>query len=129
MNFSKKRRSEMANWIIPYVKQYKWRIMLTIIFSLLGIISGALLLFISGYLISKSSLRPENIMVVYVPIVAVRAFSIGQAVFPYLDKLVGHDIVLRILAKYRLTLYRLIEPQAIFLRSRFQMGNILHVLS
>ncbi len=55
--------------------------------------------FISGYLISKSALRPENVMAVYVPIVATRAFSIGQAVFHYIERLVGHDVVLRILEK------------------------------
>lgn len=119
----------MNNWITPYVKQYKARIAYTIIFALLGVASGALLLFVSGYLISKSSLRPENILMVYVPVVAVRAFSIGQAVFPYFDKLVSHDIVLRILAKYRQRLYNIIEPQAIFLQSRFQTGDILSVLS
>lgn len=68
-------------------------------------------------------------MMVYVPIVSVRAFSIGQAVFPYLDKLVSHDIVLRILSDYRKRLYNLLEPQAIFLQSRFQTGDMLSVLS
>src|SRR5690625_3567680 len=119
----------MHNWIIPYIKRYKGRMFLTIFFAFLGVVSGAMLLFVSGYLISKSSLRPENIMIVYVPIVSVRAFSIGQAVFPYLDKLVSHDIVLRILANYRKRLYDIIEPQAIFLQSRFQTGDILSVLS
>src|SRR5690625_6238759 len=91
----------MKDWILPYLEHHKGRISLGIFFGLLGIGSGAMLLFVSGYLISKSSLRPENIMLVYVPIVAVRAFSIGQAVFVYLEKLVNHDIVLRILEKMR----------------------------
>lgn len=68
-------------------------------------------------------------MVVYVPIVAVRAFSIMQAVFPYLEKLMSHDIVLRILSDYRKRLYAVLEPQAVFLQSRFQTGDILSVLS
>src|SRR5699024_10941072 len=119
----------MRSWIIPYMKQYRWRIMLSAVYVLLGVTSGALLLFVSGYLISKSSLQPVNIMVVYVPIVSVRAFSIGQAVFPYLEKLVSHDIVLRILSKYRERLYSILEPQAMFLRSRFQTGDLLILLS
>lgn len=68
-------------------------------------------------------------MIVYVPIVSVRAFSIMQAVFPYLEKIVSHDIVLRILSKYRQRLYSILEPQAVFLQSRFQTGDILSVLS
>lgn len=68
-------------------------------------------------------------MVVYVPIVATRAFSIGQAVFHYIERLVGHDVVLRILEKMRTRLYRIVEPQALFFRSRFQTGDMLGVLS
>ncbi|MEI4622912.1 thiol reductant ABC exporter subunit CydC [Bacillus pfraonensis] len=119
----------MNNWIGPYIKHNKGRMTLTLILGLLGVSSGAMLLFISGYLISKSSLRPENIMAVYVPIVATRAFSIGQAVFHYVERLVGHDVVLRILEKMRTKLYRIVEPQALFLRSRFQTGDVLGVLS
>ncbi len=73
----------MSNWIKPYIQQNKGRMTVTIFLGLLGVSSGAMLLFISGYLISKSALRPENVMAVYVPIVATRAFSIGQAVFHY----------------------------------------------
>ena len=119
----------MNEWMIPYIKKNKGRMTLTIFFAILGVTSGAMLLFVSGYLISKSSLRPENIMIVYVPIVSVRAFSIGQAVFPYLEKLVSHDIVLRILADYRKRVYNILEPQALFLQSRYQTGDILSVLS
>lgn len=119
----------MNNWIFPYMKQYKGRMILSVLFACIGVISGAMLLFVSGFLISKSSLRPENIMIVYVPIVSVRAFSIMQAVFPYLEKLVSHDIVLRILSRYRKRLYMILEPQAVFLQSRFQTGDILSVLS
>lgn len=119
----------MNDWIQPYLKQNKGRITLGIFFGLLGIGSGAMLLFVSGYLISKSSLRPENIMIVYVPIVSVRAFSIGQAVFVYLEKLISHDVVLRILEKMRSRLYKIVEPQALFLSSRYQTGDLLGVLS
>lgn len=119
----------MNNWILPYIKQNKGRLALGMFFGIIGIGSGAMLLFVSGYLISKSALRPENIMIVYVPIVAVRAFSIGQAVFVYLEKLVNHDIVLRILEKMRTRLYNIVEPQALFLNSRYQTGDLLGVLS
>lgn len=119
----------MREWVLPYLKQYKSRMSLSLVLGILGIGSGAMLLFVSGYLISKSSLRPENIMVVYVPVVAVRAFSIGQAVFLYAEKLVSHDLVLRTLENMRRKLYQIVEPQALFLRSRYQTGDLLGVLS
>src|SRR5690625_185143 len=120
---------EMKEWLHPYLKLYKGKIALSLFFGILGVGSGAMLLFMSGYLISKSALRPENIMIVYVPIVAVRAFSIGRAVFLYVEKLASHDLVLRILAKMRVKLYKIVEPQALFLRSRYQTGDLLGVLS
>src|SRR5690625_6372657 len=120
---------EMRDWIQPYLNAFKGRITLSLLFGILGIGSGAMLLFISGFLISKSSLRPENIMIVYVPIVAVRAFSIGRAVFLYLEKLVSHDLVLRMLEKMRTKLYNILEPQALFLSSQYKTGDLLGDLS
>ena len=119
----------MNKWINPYLKKYKGQISLTILFGFLGIASGAMLLFVSGYLISKSSLQPVNILIVYVPIVAVRTFSIAQAVFPYLEKLLGHNVVLRILANLRERLYSILESQTFDLRKKYQTGDILGVLS
>lgn len=43
----------MHNWIIPYMKQYKGRMILSVFFACIGVLSGAMLLFVSGYLISK----------------------------------------------------------------------------
>lgn len=119
----------MNKWIKPYLKKYKGQISLTILFGFLGVTSGAMLLFVSGYLISKSSLQPVNILIVYVPIVAVRSFSIAQAVFPYLEKLLGHNIVLRILGNLRERLYGILESQTFHLKKKYQTGDILGVLS
>src|SRR5699024_3549815 len=102
----------MKEWIIHYVKENIRRIILSVI-----------ILFVSGYLISNSALMPVNIMAVYVPIVSVRAFSIGRTVFAYLEKLISHDIALRILEKMRRKLYDLLEPKALFLRSKYQTGD------
>lgn len=119
----------MNSWITPYIKQHKGRMLLTILVGVLGVGSSAMLLFISGYLISKSALRPENIMLVYVPIVAVRMFSISQAVMRYLERLIGHDVILRILEKMRTRLYGALQPQALLLRSRYKTGDLLSMLS
>ncbi|GGE73600.1 thiol reductant ABC exporter subunit CydC [Priestia taiwanensis] len=116
-------------WVQPHLKQQKKLMLVTVLLGLIGVTCAAMLMFMSGYLISKSALQPYNVMAVYVPIVATRAFSIGSAVFLYLERLVGHDVVLRILANMRTKLYRVLEPQALFIRSRFQSGDILGLLS
>lgn len=120
---------KQKGWIFPYLKRHAWRLSLAAALGVLGVLSSAMLLFLSGFLISKAALRPENIMLIYVPIVAVRATSISQAVSRYLERLVGHDTVLRILASMRVRLYRILEPQALFIRSRFRTGDMLGVLA
>lgn len=119
----------MRSWTIKYIRQFKIQFSWSLLFGFLGVTSSAMLLFISGFLITKSSLRPENIMVVYVPIVAVRAFSISRAVFLYLQQLISHNFVLSILEKMRRRLYGSLEPQAISLQSKHQTGDLLGVLS
>lgn len=120
---------EKNSWIAPYVAQYRWRFTAVIALGTCAALCAVLLLFTSGFLISKSALRPENILMVYVPIVGVRAFGIFRAVFRYIERLAGHDAVLRVLADQRVKLYRILEPQALFLRSRMQTGDVLGALA
>ncbi|MGF9699565.1 thiol reductant ABC exporter subunit CydC [Paenibacillus sp. MABNR03] len=121
--------SKKNNWIAPYVAQYRWRFTGVLALGTCAACCAVLLLFTSGFLISKSALRPENILMVYVPIVGVRAFGIFRAVFRYVERLAGHDAVLRVLADQRVKLYRILEPQALFLRSRMQTGDVLGALA
>ncbi|MBR2564499.1 MAG: thiol reductant ABC exporter subunit CydC [Paenibacillus sp.] len=117
------------SWIAPYAAQYRWRLIGAIALGTCAALCAVMLLFTSGYLISKSALRPENILMVYVPIVGIRAFGIFRAVFRYVERLAGHDAVLRVLADQRVKLYRILEPQALFLRSRMQTGDVLGALA
>ena len=88
-----------------------------------------MLTFTSGYLISRTAQRPENILMVYVPVVLVRTFGISRAVTHYLERLAGHNAVLKILSQMRVKLYSILEPQALFIRSRFQTGDLLGTLA
>lgn len=118
-----------TGWITPYLRS-NWRSFAGIVaLSLLTLLSAGMLMFTSGFLISKSSIPPENILLVYVPIVGVRTFSIARAVLHYVERLVSHNVVLRILSRMRVRLYRVLEPQALFVRSRFGAGDILGVLA
>lgn len=116
-------------WIALHAFRHRWRFVLVMALGTLAALCAVMLLFTSGYLISKSALRPENILMVYVPIVGVRAFGIFRAVFRYAERLAGHDAVLRVLAEQRVKLYRILEPQALFLRSRMQAGDVLGALA
>jgi len=116
-------------WITPYFRLYSGRFALYLILGVLTLLSASMLMFSSGYLITKSSTMPYNVLLVYVPIVGVRAFGIGRSVIHYVERLVGHDAVLRILSRMRVRLYRVLEPQALFIRSRYRTGDILGALA
>ncbi|MGG5253876.1 thiol reductant ABC exporter subunit CydC [Neobacillus sp. SM06] len=116
-------------WIFPYLKQYRGLFLLAISLGALTVLFGAGLMFTSGYLISKAATRPESILMVYVPIVGVRTFGIGRAVISYIERLTGHQFILKILSEMRTRLYKILEPQAIFLRERFATGDLLGVLA
>ncbi|MFP9128238.1 thiol reductant ABC exporter subunit CydC [Niallia sp. BSM11] len=117
------------NWIFPFMRENAGRILIILLLAILALGTGAMLTFTSGFLISRSAMPIENILMVYIPIVGVRAFGISRAVFSYLERLAGHDAVLRILSKMRIKLYLILEPQALFIKSRFKMGDMLGVLA
>lgn len=116
-------------WILPYLKKYRGWFVLVIFLGTLTSLFSSGLMFTSGYLISKAATQPESILMVYVPIVGVRTFAIGRAAGSYMERLTGHRFVLEILSSMRVRLYKLLEPQAVVLRSRFLKGDLLGVLA
>jgi len=116
-------------WIYPYIQENKKLIMITVFLGSLTVLSATLLMFTSGYLISKSATKPETILMVYVPIVAVRALSVFRAVSRYIERLMGHNVILNILSKMRLRLYKMIEPKVLVMESKFRTGDVLGVLA
>lgn len=117
------------SWIKPYLQQHKKFLCLVILLGTLTFVSASALMFTSGYLISKSSTLPENILMVYIPIVLVRAFGIGRPVFRYVERLASHNIVLKFLSSMRVRLYQKLEVQALSIRERFSTGDLLGVLA
>lgn len=117
------------SWVKPYIKENKVLLLLVLFLSVMTITSAGALMFTSGYLISKSATQPENILLVYIPIVLVRTFGIARPVFKYLERLTSHNLVLRILSKMRVVLYRKLERQVLTFQSRFSTGDLLGILA
>ncbi|MFG0211659.1 thiol reductant ABC exporter subunit CydC [Brevibacillus porteri] len=125
----KEAREGNQGWFLPYFRQFFWQFAAAALLGTLAVACAGALLYTSGYLISRSALKPENVLMVYVPIVLVRAFGFSKAVIQYLERLVGHDAALRVLSRMRVRLYQAIEPQAQLLRTRFRTGDLLGVLA
>ena len=103
--------------------------MATLLLGTLTFLASCGLTFTAGYLITRSSEMPYNVLMVYVPIVLVRAFGIARPVSHYLERLTSHNTVLTILGTMRVKLYDALEQQALFVRSRFQAGDVIGTLS
>ncbi|KRL05937.1 thiol reductant ABC exporter subunit CydC [Liquorilactobacillus oeni] len=116
-------------WIKPFWGKYRKSLFLALVLGFLTFICGGALMFNSGYLISRSAAHPENILLVYVPIVLTRAFGIGRPVFRYLERLTSHNWVLKLTSELRLKLYHVIEKDAVFFKSKYQTGDILGLLA
>ncbi|WP_251546587.1 thiol reductant ABC exporter subunit CydC [Limosilactobacillus caecicola] len=116
-------------WVKPFLKRYRWTLCLAIAVGIITFICGAGLMFSAGFLISKSATRPENILLVYVPIVLTRAFGIGRPAFRYAERLVSHNWVLKMTSQLRKKLYDVLEHDAVFFNSKYQLGDILGLLS
>ncbi|EJE97899.1 thiol reductant ABC exporter subunit CydC [Liquorilactobacillus mali] len=116
-------------WIRPFLGKYRKSLFFALTLGFMTFFCGGALMFNSGFLISKSAAHPENILLVYVPIVLTRAFGIGRPVFRYLERLTSHNWVLKLTSELRLKLYRVLEKDAVFFKNKYQTGDILGLLS
>ena len=103
--------------------------MLAIFLGFCTFFSAGALMFNSGYLISKSASLPENILLVYVPIVLTRAFGVSRPVFRYIERLTSHNWVLKMTSKLRRKLYHTLEKDAMVFKQKYRMGDILGLLA
>lgn len=120
---------EKDTWVKPYLQRYKAPLILAIFLGFCTFFSAGALMFNSGYLISKSASLPENILLVYVPIVLTRAFGVSRPVFRYIERLTSHNWVLKMTSKLRRKLYHTLEKDAMVFKQKYRMGDILGLLA
>jgi thiol reductant ABC exporter CydC subunit len=89
------------------------------------VLSSAGLMAAAAYIISFAALQP-SIAALQVAIVGVRFFGLARAVFRYLERLVSHDITLRLLARWRVWFYQALEPLAPARLWQYQAGDLLN---
>lgn len=129
MKLSLTDNGKQDQWVRPFLKKYKGLLILAVFLGFLTFFSAGALMFNSGYLISRAASLPENILLIYIPIVLTRAFGISRPVLRYIERLVSHNWVLKMTSDLRLKLYRVLEKEAMFLKSNYQTGDILGLLS
>ncbi|MGX4592837.1 thiol reductant ABC exporter subunit CydC [Leuconostoc sp. JNUCC 76] len=116
-------------WILPSFRQQKSGLFWSIFLNFMITFAAGALMFVSGFLISRSAQHPSNILIIYVPIVLTRAFGIARPVFRYAQRLVSHNWVLRVVSKTRKRLYESTASTASSIRGQLQTGEVLSLLA
>jgi ATP-binding cassette subfamily C protein CydCD len=106
------------------LKPFSPRVLLSVLLGFATVSSSAGLMAAAAYIISYAALQP-SIAELQVAIVGVRFFGLSRAVFRYLERLVAHDITLRLLANWRAWFYQALEPLAPARLWRYQSGDLL----
>lgn len=117
------------DWITPFLRKYRFGMILAIILGTITMFCAGLLMFSAGYVISKSATKPENILIIYVPVLMVRVFGISRPVVRYIERLTSHNWILRITSNLRRKLYLKLEKSAIGLSERYKLGDLLGLLN
>lgn len=111
--------------LVGLVRPNKWRALVSVLLGFGTIAASVGLMGTSGHLIAQAALRPENILMLYVPIVGVRFFGISRGVLRYLERLASHDLTFRILHRLRVWVYGKIEPKGVRLLENKRSGDVL----
>jgi thiol reductant ABC exporter CydC subunit len=97
--------------LLGLVATEKRGVALAVLLQVLTVCAGVGLMGTSAWLISKAALLP-SLAAVQLAVVGVRFFGISRALFRYLERLVSHDVTLRLLTDLRVRVYRALEPLA-----------------
>lgn len=94
----------------------------------LTVSANVALMAVAGYLIAKAATHPPTILLLWVPIVSVRFFGISRAVFRYSERLVSHNVTLKILTDLRTRFYHILEPRWPAAFSKWTLGELLDTM-
>jgi thiol reductant ABC exporter CydC subunit len=88
------------------------------------VLCGVGLMTTAGYLISRAAERPA-VLSLTVAIVLVRFFGLARPLARYFERLVSHDLALRVLGRSRVRVYESIEPLAPAQLDGYRRGDLL----
>jgi thiol reductant ABC exporter CydC subunit len=101
----------MVRRLVPLLAPERGRAALAVSLQVAAVAAGVALMGTSAWLLSKAALHP-SVAALSVAVVGVRAFGVSRATLRYLERLVSHDVTLRLLARLRVAAYRALVPLA-----------------
>ena len=104
-------RADSVRRLLHLLNPEKGRAALGVALQVSTVGTGIALMASSAWLISKAALHP-SIAVLSLAIVGVRFFGLSRGILRYLERLVSHDVTLRLLARLRCGVFRSLVPLA-----------------
>ena len=100
------------------------RVALSVVLGAATVLCGVGLMATAGYLISRAAERPA-VLSLTVAIVCVRFFGLTRPLARYFERLVSHDLALRVLGRARVRVYERVEPLAPSQLEGYRRGDLL----
>jgi thiol reductant ABC exporter CydC subunit len=110
--------------LLPLLAPERGRAGLAVSLQVATVGAGVALMGTSAWLLSKAALHP-SVAALWVAVAGVRAFAISRATLRYLERLVSHDVTLRLLARLRVAFYRALVPLAPARLADHRTGDLL----
>lgn len=103
----------MRFWLSIIYQSERKRLFIGLFWSLLTMLSGVGLLALSGWLITATALAGLAITAglivkldMYMPGSGIRYFALSRTIGRYIERLYNHDTILRLIATYRVTIFK-----------------------
>lgn len=94
-------KTHAPSWLKELVKPFHIQAVLALALGVASACCGALLMFVSGYLICRTAWPETTLFMVMVPVALVQLFGIGRPITHYFERLVSHDWVFRVTSGLR----------------------------
>lgn len=93
------------------LRGHRSRLALAALLAAVMVLAGVGLLATSGYLVARAAQHPETVLSLMLAATGVRFFGLTRAVVRYLERLVAHDVTLRLVASLRRRLFLRLLPR------------------
>lgn len=122
----------MTDWqaLKPWIKQlgsYRVQVALGLLFALATVLMGVGLLSLSGWFITASALYVG--FDIYTPGGGIRFFALSRTLGRYVERLINHDLVLKLQARWRIALYKSLQKQPIQRTLGFRVADTVQQLT
>lgn len=110
----------LARLLVPF----RWQVALAVLLGVLMVASNVGLLGMAAYLISAAALKPL-LVTLTLPMYIVRFAGVARAVSRYAERLTGHSLTFRLLARLRAEVYRRLARLAPAQLLAYRSGDLL----